>query len=429
MNSLKAKGNTYNFCGIPYYMLGKIVAGAVAAYLTFSSATAQARNHTVNSQVTTLAKVAEYVDLPVKEVRACNPRMSARKGQKVTKGEKVFLGSEYEVQSGDMYDAVRIKHGVSRSTFDAYNKHVPNKHLLQPGDVLYLPCTTIPQEKYRTVRFPSGLELRIVEKDSDLGKELRGSKKCNGYSWNNRKQRKKLVEQCQFYNPREGELLLIRKQDLERRVSENFKLKELVRANFPWLMPSKYIIQHAGETFFKYAYVDVDLVTKLQALRTKVNGQIPLERRTWTSVRNGDVLSCNTEALQGYQKKGGNKKVLQHCRKHGFRPYVYNIRMYREIDHDKPKRKSGHVSGDAVDIALNYCDIRREVEEIFKNHGVGRGDYITHVDVLNRRRWSYNGMTVAKCKKHDAAKKRKKRKKSRKKHVKKKQKRLRSTKR
>jgi hypothetical protein len=381
-------------------MLKRIIAYAATAYFALAPLHAQAKHHTVNSRVTTLAKVAEYVGIPIDAVRSCNPLMSARKGQKVKRGERVFIGRDYKVISGDTYDDVRLRHGVKQDTFDAYNKHVKEKDNLQPRDILYLPCDAEEKKNYRTITFPSGLELRIIEKDSELGNRLIGDVRCENYKWRKKADRKKLQERCQFYNPREGELLLIRKQDLGRRISEHFKLRELVRANFPTLIPSRYLIQQGGESFFKYAYIDVELIEKLEELRVKTKDQIPLERKSWTSVANGDVLSCDPNAVVEHRKTKKGRKVLQHCRKHGFRPYVYNIRMYKEIDGTTPITKSAHVSGKGADLALNYCNIKQAVEEVFKEHGLGRGEYVTHVDILRRRRWNYNGLRPENCKKH-----------------------------
>ncbi len=237
-------------------------------------------------------------------------------------------------------------------------------------------------------------ELQEVDPDSALGKRLLGDSRCGTYKWPG--DREKMIQKCQFYDPlRKGSpslpLLEVTEDDLSKYLSDHFKVEEVSRANFPELMPEEYLIWKHGEAFFKYIRISPELLEMAEELREAAG--MPLATRRSMALDEGtdEWHECTPENLKEYRERmfaeGTVDQYIKNCRKHGFRPYVYNLRMYDEADHQRAARRSLHVSGKALDLAIPLCEIYPEAKSVFKAHGLGGGNLETHIDALKGGSW------------------------------------------
>ncbi len=366
----------------------------LALLMGLYAADAEAKTYRVKSNKTTLESVARVNNLSIESVLACNPNMSKRPGHIVKKGEKVLIAKSHIVKKGETYSGISHLYDLPMRQLDSYNQ----TRKIYPGKKVSVPC----KEKCRTERYDSGLELCIVPQNGDKGRKLMGNDRCQDYFDQGKLEEAKI--QCQFYNPQEGNLVEITKKDLEKPITKegNIKLYELVRCNFPWLIPRKHRIAKDGEWFFRYMYFDKELGRKMEALRKRTGKPIRTARDAvkWENQIYPctpfilDSLARLGRRVQDQEKKKELFKLMSHCRKHGFRPFVYNWRMNEEVDF-KPRSGSDHVFGKAVDITTPYYIIRNSVERTFGKNGVGKGQTTTHLSTVKshthnrKRRWAY----------------------------------------
>lgn len=369
---------------------------AIAAVTLYATAV-EAKVHVVNSARTTLEAVADYYGIPRRDVLKCNPKMSRRRGHKVKRGERVLVAHNHQVQSGETYGRIAAQAGISKLELDKYNRHIENRNRIR-GKTLYVPCTSsVPRRNCRTARFDSGLELCVVS--GRKARKLKGDSRCMSYSYRSSSGKRKLEERCQFYSPRGGTLVEVTARDLDKPVSRqgNVKLYEITRCNFPWLIPRQHRISWRGEWFFRYTFVQNELLRKLERLRSVTGKAIKTARRSW-KLRLGDGrvkrMYCTPDNIRIWgqlgrrhspttRKKSFFYRWVENCRKHVIRPFSYNIRMNREIDKNSVKRKSDHVDARGADLAIPFAYIRSAVMNIFESRG--RYSRLTHVGILRKR--------------------------------------------
>ncbi len=194
------------------------------------------------------------------------------------------------------------------------------------------------------VTFPSGLKLEIVE-DSNLtgrGKE--------------------------FYDPNKTKnpLLRVTEDDLEKLVSDNFKLKE-----FAVMKDSSLMFKHRKGKEQKWKTGQLDMAHN--------------EERYWRFIRLDTKL---VELLQEARNKTGPMKINS-----AFRSFLYNIASYRKMG-QKIIFNSSHVDGRAVDVKATCSEKekRRALRHAFRKKAIGFANSYMHVDVRDAvKRWTYKG--------------------------------------
>lgn len=320
---------------------------ALAAYVLAMPLPAAARDYTVKYSGSRLEDVAKRSRVSVPEILACNPNL--RRNIRLRSDQRLHVAEEYVVRSGDTVGQIAYRHGVTLAEIVGYNA-LKDADEIAPGITLEFPCRTRPQTKKptedgdedhvpapskkksrssRRIRFPSGMELKVVSRPDLTG------------------------FQREFYDPNNSgnPLLEIPKHALYRQVSSNFVLGEFAQIVDLSFANRDYVQWINGDPYYKYIRLDPDLVRKLEKLRAAVKQSIPI-----TS---------------------------------GYRSYGYNARLYKKLYHRRPT-VSRHSSGDGVDVGLGYGRVRKSVERTFARGGVGRGSGFTHVDDRGRKaRWSY----------------------------------------
>lgn len=199
-----------------------------------------------------------------------------------------------------------------------------------------------------------------------------------------------------FFDPNRtnNPLYRITEADLEKYVSDNFKLKEYVRIDEPEVLVSQlqgqnklckntgnlvdyiqrgrtfmrdlrlaqnygtcqthddYVIEHEGKYYFRFIRLDPKLIAKTQNVRDELKEPIEI--------------------------------------KSGYRPYGYNIAVYVAGNVRRKEQGFGlsvirpasyHQSGMAVDIQRADNTFRDIVKRIFRGHGIGSYVSTTHFDV------------------------------------------------
>ncbi len=212
--------------------------------------------------------------------------------------------------------------------------------------------TALAQEPPKTVHFPSGLELKIID-DS----RLTGSDElCSPYIELRRKKGIKLPKECEYYDPNQSgnPLLEIGKDTLNQQLSPHIKVRDFAKIGkdeqLRYARRGEYW-RNKGEYFYKYIRVDSDLLERLEKLHEQTNVALP-------------IIDA-------------------------FRSFGYNTRMYWALG--KVPTSSHHSSGDAVDIRVNPRRISTVLNQLFENDGLGIGGSFIHVDTRGKKaRWYYN---------------------------------------
>ena len=362
---------------LPMNRPAQLLVLGVAAYIALAPTALQAEDLSHDRGVYTvqyagprrqkLEEISDLVRIPAQEIYACNPSLRGKK--RLTAGEKVHVAAVYRVEKSDSLGKIAEKSGASLSEVLLYNPHVPNHDRIYPGQVLYVPCgrrsssvhkerehreedlprrSTRRREPRKTIRFPSGLELKIIT-DPDLV----GGSFCDHYNGQSVQGRRLIHQRCEFYDPNNGgvALLEVPRADLGKRISEHFTLAEFaIIRDTRWANP-RHVQTWNGDQYTQYLRLDPEIITKLEELRRKIK----------------QPLAINS----------------------GYRSFGYNNDLYR-LGYRKRPTKSRHTSGDAVDVALPYRIIARDAERVFKNGGIGKGRSFTHVDTRGRKaRWRY----------------------------------------
>lgn len=200
----------------------------------------------------------------------------------------------------------------------------------------------------KDVRYPSGLRLKTVRNSRLTGKGK------------------------EFYDPNKtgNPLVEITKSDLEKNVSDHFKLKEFVVVRDPSIMPSRYTITHKGQTYLRYARLDPEFVDKLEDVRQEAGVPFKINsgyRSNGYNIRHYKKLQKARDRENKRRKKQG-KKLKPRIR------IIYNSR---------------HTSGDAADIRLrDGHPVRKKLVKEF--NGIGDGNSFIHADDRSRKAcWGY----------------------------------------
>jgi len=311
----------------------------------------QPENHYVTKQKgITLADVGRKNYVPLEDVVACNP--SLKPDSKLKKGQDVKLFDNYYVKFGDTLSQIRESKGVTLSEILDYNQ-IEDPDKIYAGSWLRIPCTKgekrvdtesergerenqgihRKESKGKYVIFPSGLKLYRA-------KDQKGTLTGKGK---------------EFYDPNESgnPLLEVPRDKLFKNVSPHFRLAEFAEVKQTSFVPSKYVQNLGGDTYYRYIRLSPEYVKALEKLRAKA-GRL-------------DQSS-------------------------GYRSYGYNHRLYTQV-YGKNATNSRHSSGDGGDIRLSYRRHKKALERIFKNGGLGidHADRFVHVDTRGKKaRWSYN---------------------------------------
>ena len=325
----------------------RVIPYIVAAYFLALPSPAAARDYTVKYSGSRLEDVAKRARVSLSDIIACNPGI--RRNIRLRKGQRLHVAEEYVVKQDDTVGAIAYQHGVTLAEIIGYNA-LKDADKIIPGITLEFPCRSKPQTKKpledgdedhvtiptkkksrssRRIRFPSGLELKVVSRP-----DLTSPKD-------------------EFYDPNNSgnPLLEVPRNLLYRQVSPNFVLGEFAQIVDVTFANRDYVQWVGGDPYYKYIRLDADLVRKLEKLRAELKQSIPINS--------------------------------------GYRSYGYNARLYRRLYGRQPTT-SRHSSGDGVDIALSYPKVKKKVERTFARGGVGRGSSFTHVDARGRKaRWSY----------------------------------------
>lgn len=316
------------------------------AYASFS----EAKEYTVKKG-DNLGEIAETFERSLDDLLVCNPKLS---DPDYLKQDQVLkLSIDYAVKTGDSLWSIARTYGTTVSEILSYN-NLADADEIQSGTVLELPCRksysvkavsdaekqTTGKKKAKkntgkTIRYASGLELEIVTDPHLIGKGQ------------------------EFYDPNHADTPLVKvpRSYLTKKVSEHFHLAEFAAIPSSSLVAQKYKQRFAGDNYFTYIRLDPDFIEKLEQLREKTRR--PLEINS------------------GYRSNG------------------YNTKLYRQLYHRKPT-KSRHISGDASDLAISQFhgktrrQFLRDVDQVFKKGGVGKGSTFVHVDDRGRKaRWRY----------------------------------------
>ncbi len=296
-----------------------------------------------------LSKIAVKTGLSMEEMLQCNPNLKPE--NILHPGQSLALSQTYLIQEGDSLLGIAYTNGTTLSELLDLNPQLKDEDLIHPGQRLSLPCRKIPAKKQarleetgeesqksglkkkqftkKRLRFPSGLELEVITDKKLVGKGQ------------------------EFYDPwgSGNPLVRVRAGDLDEKVSKYFTLGEFARIETPSLARKEYTQTRWGDLYYTHLRLEPDLLRRLDRLRAKLNRPLQINS--------------------------------------GYRSYGYNDRLYRRIYHRQPT-KSRHCSGDGIDIDLGYKTIRRTVEYIFANGGIGKGSSFTHLDTRGRNaRWTY----------------------------------------
>lgn len=363
---------------LPMNRSARWLALGVAAYIAFAPTALQAEDLPHDRGVYTvqyagprrqkLEEISDLVGIPEREIYACNP--SLRRKKRLAAGEKVRVAAVYRVKKGDSLGKIAQESGASLSEVLLYNPQVPDHDRIYPGQILYTPCarqsasasetkehrevdTVRPKKKKgsksrKTVRFPSGLELKMITDPNLVGGPF-----CDRYNGRSVQGRHLIHQRCEFYDPNQAgvALLEVPRADLGKRISEHFTLAEFAIIRDARWANSRYIQTWNGDQYTQYLRLDPEIIKKLEELRKKIK----------------QPLAINS----------------------GYRSFGYNNDLYW-LGYRKRPTKSRHTSGDAVDVALPYRVIARDAERVFKNGGIGKGRSFTHVDTRGRKaRWRY----------------------------------------
>lgn len=158
----------------------------------------------------------------------------------------------------------------------------------------------------------------------------------------------------EFYDPNHAghPLLKVGILDLFKPISKHYLLADLARViGSHGLIRNKYLHSLGGEKFYRYIRVDKEMLYTLDELVEKVGYKLPIK--------------------SGYRSDGLNRRM-------------YQARNRRKIAEGKPpgkvRRDSRHISGDAVDLSVNYRKVRKHLAGLENISGIGGGPTLTHLD-------------------------------------------------
>jgi len=297
-----------------------------------------------------LTKISNRISSSVEEILSCNP--SIKPSSKLHPGQHLKLEQDYKVKTGDSLLGIVYDNGITLSEVLDFNPQLKDQDLIYPGQRLSLPCREhrakrkssleemaedgekAPKQKKKVftkkkLRLPSGLELEVISNPQLIG------------------------EGREFYDPgySGNPLVKVRKEDLGKKVSKYFTLGEFARIETIPLAKKEFTQARWGDTYYTHIRIESDMLKRLDNLRAQLKRPV----------------SINS----------------------GYRSYGYNQRLYQNVYHRK-QTKSRHCSGDGVDIDGGYKTIRRSIERIFKNGGIGKGYSFTHLDTRGwPARWRY----------------------------------------
>lgn len=296
-----------------------------------------------------LTKIAVKTGQTIEELLQCNPNLNRK--SILHPGQSLALSQTYQIQEGDSLLGIAYERGTTLSELLDLNPRLKDADLIHPGQQLSLPCRKVSAKKHpqpeetreesqksvpkkkqftkKILRFPSGLELEVITDKKLIGKGQ------------------------EFYDPWSSgnPLVQVRAGNLDERVSKYFTLGEFARIETPSLARKEYTQTRWGDVYYTHIRLEPDLLKRLDRLRARLNRPVQINS--------------------------------------GYRSYGYNDRLYRRVYHRQPT-KSRHCSGDGIDIDIGYKAIRRTIEYIFANGGIGKGSSFTHLDTRGRNaRWKY----------------------------------------
>lgn len=322
-----------------------------ALYLATAAAPAEARTYTVRKgDYKGLGGIAERVRVPVPEILVCNPDVTRK--TPLVPGRQLKVAEEYTTKEGDTLWNIARKYGVTVAEIIGYN-NIKDADAIKPGTLLEFPCRKPAERKLeqlvdddepeprrpapkprkptrrRTMRFPSGLELEVVNDAQLTGHER------------------------EFYDPNNSgnPLLRVPREKLYHKVGKHFVLAEFAHIPNPSLAQPEHVQRRDGDAYSKYIRLSPALVRRLDQIRE----------------RSRQSVEVNS----------------------GYRSWGYNTRLYRQVYHRRPTTRSRHMSGDGADLAIASKRMRKAIERAFANGGIGRGGSFIHGDMWRQRRWHY----------------------------------------
>ncbi|MBT3406583.1 LysM peptidoglycan-binding domain-containing protein [Candidatus Woesearchaeota archaeon] len=361
-----------------------------AAYLLLAPATASAQRYHRVKGGQSVSAIAEKTGVPLDEILSCNPSIREDPQHRIYVGQKLRLYETYRVKKGDTLSEIAESYWTTVEELMSYNgirdqnkihvrqklripcreQHVVesgesleeiakreglsvedllkrnpelkrNPGLIYPGQRIYVderePEPTADEmrktrakaetrKKGRTVRFQSGLELRV---SSD----------------------KRLIGRGKHFWDSVGSglpLLKVEARDLYREVSPHFNLEEFARVepNEERFADSRYTFRHGGHMYHSYVRIDKLLLRKLERVRGRYGEPIKID-----------------------------------C---AYRPYKHNMKV---TSARKSRHISGQA---VDIVAHKRGKLRRLLRREFRSGGIGEGPTTIHVDVRpQRKRWGY----------------------------------------
>ncbi|MBI5392873.1 LysM peptidoglycan-binding domain-containing protein [Candidatus Woesearchaeota archaeon] len=311
----------------------------------------------------TLRSISKATGIDQTEIRACNPQL------RLKKGNKIRLYNQHTVKQGDSLSAIAWRYNSTLAEIVDYNPRVRRIDVIYPSQKVAVPCheertepkrygtheheeangngkekpkaeSKKPHGRARTVKYPSGLELAIVNDPVLVGKI--------GY----------------FRDPYNGGIPLVKipRDKLFERVSKHFTVAEFIaieekeeRCIDALTKPQVYKVE--GDYYFTHERIDPKLVRLLEKVRTKYSKPMVFDE--------------------------------------GYRPPRYNTCVGGKSPHPRGIAVDIHAPGFTLVKVGNRWKKRqtplyRIVDKAFVMGGVGNGSTTIHVDTRRKRsRWGY----------------------------------------
>lgn len=259
----------------------------------------------------------------------------------------VFLSSEVSSRARAVFlRAALVLSAICGGTVFSHNAEAKTSHI---------------SSSHSSVKFPGGTRLEKVSDTRLIGTDA----KCTKLDPSRAKDRWKIYKRCEYYDHRHMgvPLVRVRKSDLDRPVSEHFRVRDFARidAKDAQYAPSQHVISHDGGFYRRYFRVDKKLIAVLEKIRRRAGAALTIDE--------------------------------------GTRGYGENTRMYAErCDGRKGARfrrcahmGSMHIPGKAVDIVRDSPAIVPAAEKVLRGTGgIGVGPTTIHVDNRAKKaRWRY----------------------------------------
>ncbi len=235
--------------------------------------------------------------------------------------------------------------------------------------------------------FPNGAKLERVT--GNKLHQLEGDQSyCDSLNWLRAKDRKKIREKCEYYNPWNNgvPLLRIHAKDLRVQLTPHFTVGELARIDPKdrQFVRGGEIIAKGGEFYGKYVRIDPEILTLLEKVRAILGREIKIDEGYRGYGYNGMTYYEGENCKNAQASRKETKKIRIETKGRGKKAVAIALRdANTRAKQACIKEKSVHTSGGAIDM-IRVPGLHAAAKHAVEQRGSGGvGRYrtpIIHID-------------------------------------------------